>query len=410
MPKTITGLPWEQGFRASIRTSPGLDGFTVSNANNRGRIGVRWRPTDGRKPQSVVLDLAWSQDNTAKAVLLLNRAAKAISEGSTDNLKAAVAIAQDGSTTMRRDLVWPDVADSLRDVLMNHRNEILATTWKDNYQPYVIEALRLIYAGQASDGHSLLKGTLAKWAGMPPSRAACCIALRNLTDHAISRFGAAKAWQITAVDIKELRGKAAKKRRKATLSDTELQFLIDGIASRNQRWANVIKVLALFGLRPIELQHLTPNSRDDGSHGVWCTYEKTCGGSQTAQRQLEPCWLQDTESRPIRWNVVELMQAGLLEMPIGHDGEPRKLDGHYVEQYLKRQPEWIQLKKVCEDRSEWLRPYSFRDTYSLRCHRQKIELGAICAAMGHNIEAHGRAYRWESQETTAAAFASAFKD
>jgi hypothetical protein len=104
------------------------------------------------------------------------------------------------------------------------------------------------------------------------------------------------------------------------------------------------------------------------------------------------------------------MQAGLLEMPIGHDGEPRKLDGHYVEQFLKRQPEWIQLKKVCEDRSEWLRPYSFRDTYSLRCHRQKIELGAICAAMGHNIEAHGRAYRWESQETTAAAFASAFKD
>jgi hypothetical protein len=104
------------------------------------------------------------------------------------------------------------------------------------------------------------------------------------------------------------------------------------------------------------------------------------------------------------------MQAGLLEMPLGNDGEPRKLDGHYVEQFLKRQPEWIQLKKVCEDRTEWLRQYSFRDSFSLRCHRQKIELGAICSAMGDNIEAHGRAYRWESQETTAAAFASAFKD
>ena len=149
MPKTITGLPWEQGFRASIRTSPGLDGFTVSNANNRGRIGVRWRPTDGRKPQSVVLDLAWSQDSTAKAIQLLSRAAKVIAEGKTDNLKTAVAMAQDGSTTMRRDLVWQEVVDSLRDVLMNHRNEILATTWKDNYQPYVTEALRLIDAGQA---------------------------------------------------------------------------------------------------------------------------------------------------------------------------------------------------------------------------------------------------------------------
>ena len=406
MPRTAAGTPWEQGLRAAVRADK--PGWTVNNHN--GKVRLKWRPPGSGSQQAIVLPVDWAPASTNKALLLINRIAKSVLSNEHGTLKSALAAAQGASTTMRQQLAWTDVADSLRDVLMNHRNEILATTWKDNYQPYVTEALRLIDAGQASDGHSLLKGTLAKWAGMPPSRAACCIALRNLTDHAISRFGAAKAWQITAVDIKELRGKAAKKRRKATLSDTELQFLIDGIASRNQRWANVIKVLALFGLRPIELQHLTPNTRDDGSHGVWCTYEKTCGGSQTAQRQLEPCWLQDTESSPIRWNVVELMQAGLLEMPIGHDGEPRKLDGHYVEQYLKRQPEWIQLKKVCEDRSEWLRPYSFRDTYSLRCHRQKIELGAICAAMGHNIEAHGRAYRWESQETTAAAFAGVYKD
>ena len=407
MPKTVTGAPWEQGFRASIRTAAGLEGFTVSNANNRGRIGVRWRPTDGRKPQSVVLDLAWSQDNTAKAIQLLSRAAKVIAQGKTDNLKAAVTMTKDGSTTMRRELDWPAVADGLRDVLMNHRNEIRATTWRDNYQTYVEEALRLIEAGEASDGHSLLKGTLAKWSGMAPSRAACCIALRNLTDHAIARFGAAKSWQITSVDIKELRGKPAKKRRKATLSDSELIFLIDGVASRNPRWANVLRIMALFGLRPIELQHLTPNTREDGSLGAWCTYEKTCGGSLTQQRQLEPCWLQDTVGSAIKWNIVELFHAGLLELPLGIDGEPRKLDGHHCEVFLKRQPEWKQLKQVCEDRGEWLRTYSFRDTFSLRCHRQKIELGAICTAMGHNIEAHGRAYRWGSEQTTAAAFASA---
>lgn len=165
--------------------------------------------------------------------------------------------------------------------------------------------------------------------------------------------------------------------------------------------------MALFGLRPIELQHLTPNTREDGSLGVWCTYEKTCGGSLTQQRQLEPCLLQDTVGSAIKWNIVELFHAGLLELPLGNDGEPRKLDGHHCEVFLKRQPEWKQLKQVCEERGEWLRTYSFRDTFSLRCHRQKIELGAICAAMGHNIEAHGRAYRWESEQTTAAAFASA---
>ena len=56
-------------------------------------------------------------------------------------------------------------------------------------------------------------------------------------------------------------------------------------ANRNTRWANVLRILTLFGLRPIELQYLTPNTREDGSLGLWCSYEKTCGGSQTAQRQ-----------------------------------------------------------------------------------------------------------------------------
>ena len=61
----------------------------------------------------------------------------------------------------------------LRDVLMNHRNEILAKTWSDNYEPYINEALRLINSGEATDGHTLLKNTLSKWAGKAPSRAAC---------------------------------------------------------------------------------------------------------------------------------------------------------------------------------------------------------------------------------------------
>ena len=167
--------------------------------------------------------------------MLLNRAAKAIAEGKTNSLKAAMAIAQDGSNTMRRDLVWPDIAESLRDVLTNHRNEIQWDRWKDNYMPFITEALRLIEAGQVSDGQSHLKGTKAKWVGKAPSRGMCCQALRNLTDHAIARFGSAKSWQIAAMDIKELRGKSLNKCRKATLSETELLCLIDAIASRNPR-------------------------------------------------------------------------------------------------------------------------------------------------------------------------------
>ena len=403
MPRTQNGAPWEANFRLTIRTAPGLQGFTVSNAGTK--IQVRFRP-DGGKGQAARLPMLWEQGNVNKATLLINNAAKALLEGKTDSLATAIAMSQ-SSSTMRHGLDWQAVAHGLREVLMNHRNEIRATTWRDNYQSYVEEALRLIAAGEASDGHSLLKGTLAKWEGMAPSSAACCNALRNLTDHAIARFGAAKSWQVTSADIQALRGKPPKKRRKATLSDSELILLIDGIASRNPRWANVLRIMTLFGLRPIELQHLTPNTREDGSLGIWCRHAKTCGGSQTQQRRLEPCWLQDTDGSAIHWNIIELFHDGLLELPLGNDGEPRKLDGHHCEVFLKRQPEWRHLQQVCENRGEWLRTYSFRDTFSLRCHRQKIELSAICAAMGHSIEAHGRAYRWEPEQTTASAFASA---
>ena len=149
MPKTNVGSPWEANFRSSIRTTPGLENWTVSNAG--GKMQVRFRPSEG-KAQAARLPLLWEQGNVNRATLLINRAAKALLDGTTDSLTAAIAIAQGNSTTMRIGVNWEEVAEGLRDVLMNHRNEILAKTWSDNYEPYISEALRLINSGDATDG------------------------------------------------------------------------------------------------------------------------------------------------------------------------------------------------------------------------------------------------------------------
>ena len=61
-------------------------------------------------------------------------------------------------------------------------------------------------------------------------------------------------------------------------------------------------------------------------------------------------------------------------------------------------------------RGLWLRGYSFRDSYSLRCHRHGIEIGAVAHAMGHSVAVHSSSYRWASVATTAAAFERAFTD
>ena len=301
MPKITTGAAWEQGFRAAIRA--GKPGWTVSNVN--GRIGLRWRPNDGGKPQSLVLPLEWSKNNQDRAILLVNRIAKAVLTGEQGTLKGALDEAQAGSVTMRKTVEWAAAADGLRTALITGRNEILPATWKANYQPYVEEALRLLDSDKGiTDGHGLLQAVLVKWSGKAPSRAACCIALRNFTDHAIARHHAAACWKIDRTSIKELKGKSPKKRTKATLDDAELLYLINGMERRNPGWANVLRLLALYGLRPIELQHLTSKTREDGSIGLWCSYNKNCGGALTDARWLEPCPLTNEAGEVQQWNLA----------------------------------------------------------------------------------------------------------
>ncbi|QPN55848.1 hypothetical protein I1E95_11885 [Synechococcus sp. CBW1107] len=149
-------------------------------------------------------------------------------------LRGALASTLGLSDTMAPTADWEAIANSLRDALQNGRNEILEQTWRSNYAPYIEEAVLLLTESKPpADGHELLRRTLIRWSGKPPSRAACYIALRNLTDHAVTRHHQPSCWRISSASIKELRGRPAAKRTKATLDDQELLDLIDAIEARN---------------------------------------------------------------------------------------------------------------------------------------------------------------------------------
>ncbi|WP_411876850.1 site-specific integrase [Vulcanococcus limneticus] len=357
-----------------------------------------------------MLPVPWEPAGQAAALQLIGRIYKLVATGQ-QTVKGALQTVVASSDTLAADNTWRAAAAGLRAELMNGRNEITAATWKCNYQPYVEEALRILEGPKSPhDGHGLLQRTLERWQGRAASRAACCIAIRNLTDHAMARHHAPACWTITPPMVKKLRGKAPEKRTKATLSDEQLLYLIDGVERRNPGWANVLRILALFGLRPIELQHLVPKHDDQGVLRLWCAYQKNCGGQLTARRWLLPAPLYAAMGERQDWNITGALAAGLLELPEGRHGGVRLLNGHYVEQHLRAQPEWKELKALCEARGEWLRPYTFRDSYSLRCHQRGVEVGAIAAAMGHSLAVHASSYRWASEATTAAAFEKAFTE
>ena len=60
---------------------------------------------------------------------------------------------------------------------------------------------------------------------------------------------------------------------------------------------------------------------------------------------------------------------------------------------------------VAED--EWLRPYSLRDTFSVRAHGIVKDDTLIAAAMVHTVEVHHRSYRTSEWRSVRKAFAEA---
>ena len=393
---------WEQRL---VGTTAKWPGWAV--VRDRGRIVVRLRLT-GRPAEAVTLPrpLVWDENTEADATLWIRQLYKAW-DGGARTLKAALEQIGGASDKQSDQFVksWAEIADDFREALMKGRNQIRPETWRDNYAPYVGEALRLLTSrSKPKNGYGLLKATLRRWEDKPSSRAACCLALRNWMDHAVSRHGAPPTWRISQTDVAELRGRPPEKRVKAVLTDMEILGLIEAISSRNPGWGNVVRMLAATGLRPIELQHVSARPKADGTVGLWCSHRKVAGPNKCEPRWLVECPLQAADGQMVRFGLAESLHQGELDWPVGQDGKHRKLTGHYVEAFLVRQPEWVQLKADCDARGEWLRGYSFRDSFSARAHRLGIETAQICRALGHGLAAHSRAYRTATDASTDAAF------
>ena len=394
-------MSWEEGFKSAVRQ--GRRGWNVANNNGRMQLKLRGKflPI---APQTANLPFPWHPNKQADALLLINRVYGPVMDRKQSLKQAIIDVL--GQSDQKAHLVlkgWPQIAESLRVLRMEGVNQILPTTWRDNWEPYINHALEVLATrNQPSDGHELLQKCLMNWQGRPSSRAACCLALKNFTEHAVVRHNMPSSWLITQTSIKELRGRKPEKRIKATLTDSECLALIEGINNRNPAWANVLRLMVQFGLRPIELQYLTLREDHNGESRLWCSYRKVSGPNKCEPRFLMSSPLLDSEGVKVEWNLIS--SYPLLELPLAKDGNRRKLNGHYVEVFLKTQPEWIKLKKEYEQRGEWLRPYTFRDTYSVRCHRLRFETAQICRAMGHGLAAHSRAYRSATDQTMFEAF------
>ena len=55
---------------------------------------------------------------------------------------------------------------------------------------------------------------------------------------------------------------------------------------------------------------------------------------------------------------------------------------------------------------DWVRVYSLRDGFGVRCYREGLDKTVIAAAMGHSAAVHKRSYRQLTERIKARAFES----
>jgi integrase len=361
----------------------------------------------GGQRQKVTLPIAWEAGSAAAAIDLIGQLHQATADGRCSLRDALHRLTAPTSTAVPIEArgQWRHLLEAFRSDLMEHGNQVKACTWKDAYARFLDAALvELEGQDPPANAHDLIARAIRLWATKARSRQLAVDAIAKFLQYGCDHHGLSGSWKLSDGDRKKLKGKTAAKRTDAVLSDVEILELIASLPATDagRRWANALRLMALYGLRPEELNHLSarPDPRT-GKLRMHCGYRKTCGAHRTAPRWLYPVALKDSTGEAVEWNLVGAMAIGQLELP--------SLGTKFaVGTFLARQCRWVELSKEAEGRGEWLRPYCFRNSYSLRAHTLegalKPDAGAIARAMGHSLQVHCSSYVWATDDATADAF------
>ena len=308
---------------------------------------------------------------------------------------------------------WPGIVAAFREHKLTLDNRIAEKTFEASYGRYLnVALLHLDGRNAAQTGKALMEKVLTHqrvnqkpgkkhgealkpWVEMPKSRLECCLALKKFLEYAVAEHRQPQAFLVPEKDYLKIRGADAKSRKKAVLTDAEVLELIRLLP---ENWANVIKICRVFGVRSWEVGFITQATNDDGEPQLRVTKGKTYNTRGGVKEETDPRWLEAVAVDGTTFGLVENWEQLTL---------PQTVSGKTLGAYLRRLPYWQQLVAEYGARGEWLRPYSFRDTFSVRAHGHGIEDTMIAAALGHSIEVHHRSYRTTEWRSVRKAFAEA---
>jgi integrase len=400
MPRAVAQASWHESLQADVKAL--AVGWSVKE--RKGKVFLRVRQSD--QPEvSVTLPFEWIASNKGDAYTRVRNIYALVQEGYT--LKQAALVADGKAPKLIEQQDWHGALDRFKQQKLHHGTVIKPATWEAKYAPALSDAVALLTSRQPpTTPAELIDRCIRAWDPGSRTRQERARNLAQFLRHCVVREQFPLIWQPPA-DLKDAIGRKpadAKTQKSDPITDQQIINLIASLPddAAGQRWADVIRLMAELGLRPVELLHLSV--RTDPKTGEaywWCSYEKRAGGGVTKPRRLWPLPLQGDDGEAQQWNLLQRWQAGLIELPSLRSGNGAS---DAISTYLNRREGWRSLRAQVETSGQRLSCYSFRHGYSVRGHQRGIDNGSMALAMGHSIEVHCRSYPWATEAGASAAF------
>ncbi len=392
---------WEDGLKRNVNKGGKRRGWSVSEHNGKTRLRLQFPKTGDEWPANAQTNLpySWEEDSIDDITLLINRIYTPVMS-KEKTLREAIDDALGVSDKKAHEVVtpWPGIVEAFKDYKLNQGNRIAEKTFKASYQRYLdIALLHLNGRKAAQSGIELTERVLTeqrfnqkpgkvygqplkKWIDMPKSRLECALALKKFLEYAVSRHRQPQCWLLSEEDYFELKGDGGSRDPRAVLSDEEVMKVISLLP---ESWANVVKIIRIFGFRAWEHRVIVRRINEDGEPQLFVTEGKTHITRRGVKKKTDPRWLVPIPLMGTTFNLVEEWDTLKL---------PPTVNGTTLGKRLRLLPFWMELRAKAEARGEKLPPYSLRHSFSQLGEENGVNKADLCAAMGHSEEVHNRQY------------------
>ena len=404
MPRFTKLQSWEISFRNQVKRI--ASGWSVKERHGKVRVRIR---ENGKPEQSESLNFRWAEEDTGNAYARIRNIYALMMDGEY-TLKQAAKLAESDAPKLVEKLNWEEAKDNFKIYKIKFGNAIKETQWDKKYEPVLSDAIKLLTSNRPpTDPAKLIDKCIIKHDAGSRSREIKVGVLWQFLEYCFQRENFPASW-LPKTDRKTHIGRKPadwESRSKDAVTDQEIINLINNLPDQDKNIIDAIKLIALLGLRPIELKHLSVRiDKETNEPYWWCTYQKKSSKGTTEPREIDPLELVDSEGNIQKWNMLNRWQLKDIQLP--------NLDGvggaaGCLRDLLRSRTAWKSLDEIVKDRGENLGLYSLRHSYSVRGTARNIDSGSLAESMGHEHRTHEEAYQKSSKATRRAAFKKAQK-